>query len=145
MLNLRENAPFLFNIYSGGVKTNRDTWTYDFRHDALRDKMRLFIDTYNTDVDRWKRRGSNNVSVDDFVSYDDKRIKWSEHLKNQLTSGRYASYSDQNLRRSLYRPFTKQYLYFDAIANDRQLLQYLFFPTSHSIGVNDLKCEQVLP
>jgi predicted helicase len=136
----KEDMQTIFNAYSGGVKTDRDAWTYDFRQDSLREKMKRFIDTYNTDVDRWKRRGSENITIDDFVTYDDKRIKWSEHLKKQLMSGRYASYLGANIRISLYRPYTKQYLYFDPIVNDRRLLQYLFFPNSVSEDENIVIC-----
>jgi predicted helicase len=134
------DIPTIFNAYSGGVKTDRDIWTYDFNPNMLRVKMMRFINTYNMDVDRWKRRGSGIVSVDDFVTYDDKRIKWSEHLKKQLMSGRYASYSEINIRLCLYRPFAKQYLYFDAIVNDRRLLQYLFFPNSIIDSENVVIC-----
>src|SRR5207248_2886104 len=37
----------IFKLYSGGVKTNRDTWVYDFNRDALVEQMKRFIDTYN--------------------------------------------------------------------------------------------------
>lgn len=127
-----ERLPVLFKTYSGGVKTNRDLWVYDFSHDSLEVKIKRLIESYNTEVDKWKRRSSNTVTVDDFVNYDNMSIKWSEHLKHLLVSGKYATYAQQCIRRSLYRPFTRSYLYFDSILNDRQLLQYLFFPTCSS-------------
>src|SRR5207244_1441942 len=123
-----------------GVKTNRDTWTYDFNLGTLKEKVNRFIDTYNADVDRWKRRGSSTLSVDEFVTYDDKRIKWSEHLKKQLISGKYALFSDVSIRYSLNRAFTKQYLCFDPVLNDRRLLQYLFFPTPDTEMENIVIC-----
>src|SRR5260221_415091 len=119
----------IFQLYSGGVKTNRDDWNYDFNRDALETKIKLFIDTYNSEVDRWRRRGSSNIIADDFVTYDDKRIKWSGDLKMHLEQGKDASYSQLYIRHSLYRPFVKKYLYFDSLLNNRRYLQHLFLPT----------------
>jgi predicted helicase len=130
----------IFRTYSGGVKTNRDNWVYDFDRGQLEEKMKRFIDAYNADVDRWRRRGHNTTSLDNFVTYDDRSIKWSEHLKLQLAGGRYISYYGQRIRHSLYRPFTKQYLYFDHMVNDRQLLQHLFLPTPESELENTIIC-----
>ncbi len=125
-----KDSQAIFRMYSGGVKTNRDTWAYDFNCFSLEAKLKIFIETYNSDVDRWRRRGQNPTSVDDFVTYDDKRIKWSGDLKQHLEKGKYALYSEQNIRQNLYRPFIKQYLYFDPLLNNRRYLQHLFFPGS---------------
>ncbi len=130
----------IFKLYSGGVKTNRDNWAYDFNPVTLEEKMRRFIETYNSDVDRWKRRGNSSVGVDDFVTYDDKRIKWSGDLKVHLTKGKYANYSKQSIRRGLYRPFVKQYLYFDSLLNNSVYLQNLFFPTCDNERENIVIC-----
>ena len=126
----------IFRTYSAAVKTNRDIWVYDFDRTTLEEKIKNFIETYNNNVDRWRRRGNSTVTVDDFVTYDDKRIKWSGDLKVQLTREKYASYSEQNIRHSLYRPFNKQYLYFDPLLNNSIYLQHLFFPTLASEGEN---------
>jgi predicted helicase len=134
------DMPTLFKMYSGGVKTNRDTWVYDFNFSMLREKMEKFVETYNSEVDRWKRRGSSKITTDDFVNYDDRKIKWSEHLKYQLMNEKYIAYSDLNIRSSIYRPFTKLFLYFDPTANDRRLLQYLFFPSPTNEKENRVIC-----
>ena len=120
--------PAIFYAYSGGVKTNRDLWVYDFNCTTLEDKVQKFIETYNSDVYRWMHRGNSTVAIDDFVTYDDKRIKWSGDLKIQLTRGKRTLYSEQNVRHSLYRPFTKRHLYFDSLLNNSIYLQHLFFP-----------------
>jgi predicted helicase len=132
--------PVLFKLYSGGVKTNRDTWVYDFNQTTLQEKMEKFIGMYNSEIDKWKRRGNSSTTIDNFVIYDDRRIKWSEHLKNQLASEKYIAYSVSNIRSSTYRPFTKQFLYFDSVVNDRRLLQYLFFPSLASEKENSVIC-----
>ena len=60
----------IFKRYLLGAKTNRDNWVYDFDKESLIEKITRFIETYNNDVDRWKRAGKPN-EIDDFVLYDD--------------------------------------------------------------------------
>jgi len=130
----------IFKMYSGGVKTNRDNWVYDFNRTRLTKKVKMFIETYNDNVDRWKRQDSSSIAVDSFVAYDDKKIKWSETLKSQVTSGKHIPYSEHKIRYTLYRPFVKQFLYFDPNLNERQYLQNLFFPNPISETENIIIC-----
>ena len=65
------------------------------------------IGTYDTEVDRWKRRENQRVNVRDFVIYDDTKIKWDRELRQQLQRGRYAEYTENKALTALYRPFTK--------------------------------------
>jgi predicted helicase len=121
---------------------------YDFNHNTLMQKAIRFVDTYNGEVDRWRRRGSSDTSVDDFVIYDDAKIKWSEGLKINLRRGIYADFDEAKVRRSLYRPFCKQWLVFDRILTERVYQFPQFFPTPASelenkvIGLTDLGSEK---
>jgi predicted helicase len=74
----------------------------------LIEKISLFIDSYNGEVDRWHRRGQDKTSVDDFVVYDDVKIKWSEGLKFNLQRATHVDFKGEKVRQSLYRPFCKQ-------------------------------------
>jgi len=79
--NTHAGAEAVFTLYSGGVKTNRDSWAYNFDQAVLAANAKRLTENYNGEVDRWKRRGSDTTNVDDFVIYDDQRIKWSGDLK----------------------------------------------------------------
>ncbi len=81
----------MFKRFSNGVKTNRDDWAYDFDRDDLITKIKRMIESYNAEVDRWRRSGGTG-NVDDFVLYDDTRIKWSRDLKLDLQRGNYAEF-----------------------------------------------------
>jgi predicted helicase len=107
----------IFEVYSLGVVTNRDDWMFDFSRDALAEKVERFIETYNGEVDRWKRRKNRDAKVDDFVTCDDRRIKWSRDLKRDLKGERYAEFSDAKIRDALYRPFARRLLFLDPICN----------------------------
>ena len=97
----------IFNLYSLGVVTARDDWMYGFDEESLKQKVELFIETYNAEVDRWKRRKDREASVDAFVTYDDRRIKWSRDLKLNLEREKYAEFSERKIRKALYRPFKR--------------------------------------
>ena len=72
--------------------------------------MKRLIETYNAEVDRWKRREDKKASVDDFVLYDDMRVNWSRDLKLDLQRGHYAEYTSAKVRFAQYRPFCRRWL-----------------------------------
>ena len=119
----------IFQTYSSGIKTGRDAWVYNFNRNALTRNVQGMIGVYNTDVDRWKRQKNQRVAVNDFVVYDDTKIKWDRELRQHLQRGRYAEWTDNKVRASLYRPFTKSNLFFDRVLNNCVYLLPSFFPT----------------
>ena len=119
----------IFRTFSGGVKTNRDAWAYNFNPNALAENIERMIGTYNEQVFKWERLEDKNKNVDDFVIYDDEKIKWSSGLKQKLEGKQITEFSKIQIRQSLYRPFTKANLYFDRMINDRVLLFPSIFPT----------------
>ena len=135
-----EAVDVLFHTFSNGVKTNRDAWAYNFNHNALTGNMRRMSKTYNAEVDRWKRREDQAVHVDEFVVYDDQKIKWSSGLKQKLKSGHIAEFGFRKLRQSLYRPFTKSHLYFDRMMTERVYVFPSIFPTAETEKENRAIC-----
>jgi predicted helicase len=104
----------VFTLYSRGLETTRDAWVYGFEPDALADRVRRFIETYNGEVDRW-RRAKDKRDSDSFVLSDETKIKWSSRLKETLRQGVYATFEQRSIRRSLYRPFTPRFVAFDPV------------------------------
>lgn len=125
---LLANCEALFCDFSNGVKTNRDAAVYDFDAWQLEQRVQDMIEAYNLEIDRWKRSGHpTGRELDEFV--DTEKVNWSESLKNNLRRENYATFDKKLIRRSLYRPFNKQYLYFDAILNERRYHFHEFLPT----------------
>ncbi len=122
-------ADVIFKAYSNGVATSRDAWVYNFNRDALDKNIREMIGVYNAEVDRWHRREDQRANVNDFVVYDDMKIKWDRNLRQHLQRGRYAEYAKNKVRSSLYRPFIKSYLFFDRVLNNCVYLFPSIFPT----------------
>ena len=119
----------IFHKFSNGVSTNRDAWAYNFNRIALVENIEESIDVYNDQVFKWQIRGNQGTSLDDFVLYDDRKIKWSRNLKRRLKSGQLAKFEDEKIRPSLYRPFTNTNLFFDRIFNHEVHRFPFIFPT----------------
>ena len=120
----------IFSLYSGGVKTNRDSWVYNFSKEKLGKNMKSMIDFYNREIDRYRKTSIFNI--DQFVNNDSTKIDWDGTLKMCLGKAQNGVYSNKNIRCSIYRPFTKQWLYFDRQFNNSIYRMFDFFPTSDS-------------
>jgi len=119
----------IFKTYSNGAQTNRDAWAYNFNSDELKKNMRTSIGVYNEHVFRYSDEQITQV-VDDFVTYDDTKLSWCSSLKQHLAKKTVAKFKEDNIRISLYRPFTKRYLYFDKLFTHRRGQFPSIFPTS---------------
>jgi len=113
--NAEEYAKFpavtdMFDLWTLGVGTNRDSVVYDWNREKLRKRILNFIPSYNTEVHRHK--------ADPGADWPD-HIDWSEALKLNVQRGNLAKFEEGKIVPSLYRPFTRQWLYFDRILNER--------------------------
>lgn len=103
-----EKAVFLQNII--GVSTNRDSWLYGFsEQDTLANSKRL-IENYNFEVVRL-----SDLSIDEKKNYLNRKddfIKWSAKLEDSILKSKKIQFDKNNIVQSLYRPFTKKYLYY---------------------------------
>jgi predicted helicase len=83
---------------------------YDWDREKLARRMQRFISDYNTEVHRHK--------ADPKADWPD-RIKWSGDLKLNALRGRLGSFEESKIRRSLYRSYSRKWLYFDRLMNER--------------------------
>jgi predicted helicase len=115
----------IFKDYSLGIASHRDGVVYDFSRIALEKRVKQFIEDYNMEVDRWKRR-KKGTKPDDFVHYD--RIAWDDDLKRYLESGRYGEFSAECISESFFRTFSRTWVYFDRLLVARVYGQPGIFP-----------------
>jgi len=130
----------IFKLFSNGVKTNRDVWAYNFSDKDLYANIQRMIATYNEQVIKWSQRKDRSVKLDDFVSSDDENISWSGSLKDHLNRETRIESSPQNVRFSLYRPFTRSYIYFDSAVNERRYQFPSIFPNPETKEENQVIC-----
>ena len=119
-----KNSSALFGIYSNGVKTQRDAWAHNSSKPRLSANMAAMIDFYNSEVVRFDAAYPGldakvrQERVDSFIDADPTRISWTRALKQDLARGRKFEFEPKCVAWSLYRPFTKQWLYFNRRFNE---------------------------
>lgn len=117
----------LFSTWSAGVKTNRDAWCYNSRRDVVEANMRRTVETYNSELARWREAGSPK-DVQAFLTKDETRIKWTHEVREDILHGKDARFNQSHVRTAMYRPFFKQWQYMDSQFNNRVYLQPQLFP-----------------
>ncbi len=119
----------IFDLNSNGVATNRDPWVYNFSPNALMQSVQTCIDTYNADLKRFNavfreafKQRTKGVKSDKLhkhlndqeITTDKTKIAWVQNLKTQLIKGKKLDdFSQEKISVSLYRPFNKQYFYYE--------------------------------
>ncbi len=143
--------PSVFDINSGGVASGRDAWVYNFSKDALMQNVQKCIDTYNADLKRFnthfreafKQRAQGVKSADLYKQLNDKeittdktKIAWTRTLKQEFIKNKNLQESHKDrIRLALYRPFNKQWLYFDKNLNEEQYQLPKIFPDKDAQNV----------
>ena len=130
-----EKAKAIFKTYSLGVSTNRDDVVYGFDKQNLLSRVEQFCEDYNTEVFRYQQKGKPS-NIDDFLQYD--KVKWSATLKLRLKAGTKADFDSAKVRLGVYRPFTKSFLYYDSLLNDRPALFTQILPNDLSEQENQI-------
>lgn len=103
-----DKAVFLQNII--GVSTNRDSWVYGFSEQGTLANSKRLIENYNSEVVRL-----SDISIDekkDYLNRKDDFIKWSAKLEDSILKSKKIQFDKNSVVQSLYRPFTKKYLYY---------------------------------
>ena len=113
------NGNALFKKYSNGINTSRDAWIYNSSKKELSRNMRRHINYCNV-------QDLNNPQTDP------RQGKWAEELSDSLSRLKTRPKFETNrIRTSLYRPFFKQYVYFEEKAFiTRPNLIPSFFPNT---------------
>jgi predicted helicase len=120
-----------FNVYSSGILSSRDKWVFNFSEKAVEKNMREMVGFYNSQVNEFKKLPKNSVPIDKFINTDPKKISWSRATKASLGRGQSREFSVENLRVSLYRPYSKHWAYFDKHFNEMVYQMPRVFPTNH--------------
>ncbi|GAA7600105.1 DEAD/DEAH box helicase family protein [Helicobacter pylori] len=141
----------IFDLNSNGVISGRDPWVYNFSKDALKCSVQKCIDTYNADLKRFnevfreafKQRTKGVKSADRYKHLNDKeittdktKISWTSVLKNHLIRNQKLQESHKDrIRLAMYRPFNKQWLYWDKALNKEQHQLPKIFPDKSARNV----------
>ncbi|MGP5652612.1 DEAD/DEAH box helicase [Glutamicibacter arilaitensis] len=114
----------IFENYSGGLKTNRDDWVYNFSKKIVVSNVDRMITNFNNSF------GKNSPNLDST------QISWSSGLEAQWKRQQSIHFSRSYLRKSMYRPFSRQFVYFSKELNERRGQLAKFFPTEMHYNVS---------
>jgi predicted helicase len=125
------NNTFFVPHYSNGVKTNRDTWCYNYSEKSLISNIRNSISFYNGQVEEFASGKAKNPSltIEDGLVWDSKLFSWDAQQKVDVQKGEKYLYDKNSVVVSLYRPYQKQCCYFNRKLNNRVYKLPDLFPT----------------
>ncbi|APB33571.1 Putative helicase [Gloeomargarita lithophora Alchichica-D10] len=106
----------VFQLFSAGIKTQRDEWVYDFSKEVLMERMKYFVEVYQERLEKGINRDLNTD------------IKWDRELEKYLIRKVKKDFEENKIVRSLYRPFVKMFFYFDRHFNGMPYQWYSIHP-----------------
>jgi len=110
----------VFKLASLGLNTNRDSWCYSSSREVLSANMRSMISAYNQELERGAQWSE--------VLRDKKKIKWSSSLEAKFKAGVVAQFDETRIFPAVYKPFQKQWVYFDPMFVHRIAKMPRIFP-----------------
>ena len=125
------NAKSFFNLIAIGVATNRDAWVLNFCKEKLCKNMQRMIDFYNEQSLAYIQAKQQNpdFKVENFIDTNNAKISWTVNLKKDVERSKVHQFYENGNCNSMYRPFTKQWLYYDRPFIERPGLWSQIFPT----------------
>ena len=135
-----KGAQVLFEAFSRGLETARDTWCYNSSRGRLERQIQGTIAYYNSRLGDFieERKCSASYSADEFLAASPRDISWSRSLRNDFVRLRPLDFTEGKLIRADYRPFFPQWLWFSRRLNNVVGQLPRFFPEPQV--VNRLIC-----
>lgn len=112
----------LFQQFSNGLVTNRDSWCYNFSVNAVDENIQNMLERYNSAV--------NSGFSSSSVPRADTEINWTRQLLRDLDRKTHHTFERDSIRRAAYRPFTQMGVYFSRSLNEIVGQMPKLFPTS---------------
>jgi predicted helicase len=120
----------LFDSYSMGLKTNRDSWVYNYSKSRLTKSVESMISFYNLEM--YRLSGKNSEEIDRLIIRDKTKIKWTTDIQSDLEKGRKYEINIPDINTALYRPFLKCWVYSNSKWNWTRHLMPKYFPCAES-------------
>ena len=133
----RKEQSKLFHNYSQGVLTARDAWCINSSREAMLTNMQAMIGVYSKELERFSENAptfdsakAREAFVDSFVTGDATKISWTGNLKGALAKQQAIAIAAEHAVPIVYRPFARQWLYFDRQLNERVYQIPRIFPVA---------------
>ena len=121
----------LFATYSNGLKTQRDAWAVGFSLDQVKSNMgRLISDTNEAAVAFVEAGGE--------LPQNPEQYSWTRRIQDYAERGMMIPLNPDGFTLGMYRPFCKEYVYFDKYMNEMTYQQPRIFPLAEASGRKDV-------
>lgn len=121
----------MFSNYSNGVKTNCDAWSYNTSQLKLSANINNYLATYNAESEKYLL-SDKTIPIEKFVNCDPTLISWHSGILPKAARGIKGIYNPNKLAIALYRPFFKEWIYFDGLVNQRLSQMPSIFPNGEA-------------
>ena len=119
----------IFRLFSNGYYTGRDAYIYNFSRQVCAKNARGMVEDYLGALQVCERRPE--YTVNDAVRLHSSRVRWDQTLKNRLSAGKQAVFDEENIRKTVYRPFIAVNCYTDQVFAKRPGPSRSMFPTGN--------------
>ena len=128
--NLKSQSLFVVNVV--GIATGRDAWSLSFSKNKLSENMQNTIAFYNEQSNEFAIAKHKNakLEVEKFIDQNPTRISWTRSLRKDVSKSVRHSFKESELVKCLYRPFTKEWLYYDRPFIESPSIWSQIFPTN---------------
>lgn len=120
--SLAGESTSVFNNNSMGILTSRDAWVYGYSKEKVAQNTERLVQNYNKELKRLKNIPVNERK--DLLNRKSDYINWSRKLERFALNDIELEYHQNHLKLSLYRPFTKKWVYHDKTLNEEARLYY---------------------
>jgi predicted helicase len=150
-LEKKKGSLGIWKIWSNGVKTQRDSWVWNYSETSVADNVHFLIENTNSKIAQIKGDISSLTSG----SINTQKYSWTVAMREYAKKQLVIPFSSDFIVLSQYRPFCKQWLYFEPHLNERAYQQPKLFPliaphktaenTVIDIGIQGASIADMLP
>ena len=124
----KRKAPLgMFEIWSAGLKTQRDPWAWSFDGTAVGPRMEKLVSDMNIEIASAEAEGRE-------IEYDATRFSWTRRMEDFAKKGKVVDPGERAVVLGMYRPFCKQWVYYNKVMNERTYQQPRLFPLAAGEG-----------
>lgn len=145
--NPPQGSQAIFESFSRALETGRDVWVYNFSREQVAHNATRLVGNYATLHSLFESYcRSHSIArpkEPDVVAFLSEQkelnspafLKWSRSLRQLLARKTQIVYRPENVQTAIYRPFSKQVVYYDNLLNHERSGMPAAFPTGHEANV----------
>lgn len=122
--NFNDKNRSFFNVIAIGVSTNRDAWVCNYSDKNLKNNIGFLCKNYNKERVNYVKNKQ--------LTEDKKIVSWTVNLKKDAVNNKVHRIDIDNIDKYSYRPFVKQFIYYDRAFVERPGRWKKLYPLSES-------------